>query len=153
MAQPTCSRCLQVISVEDTIHICRGVMTHVDCRRPRDLSPEERAILFRYCWNHAVAKCVACTGRFRQNELGADLLSHRIHLCPRCRADLTESVRGHLYGCAMLPTEVRLTAGEVRDATRKLVTHRHQLSDHADGLIHEAETAASTLRKTMNQSL
>jgi len=53
----------------------------------------------------------------------------------------------------MLPTEVRLTAGEVRDATRRLVTHGHQLSDHADGLIHEAETAASTLRKTMNQSL
>lgn len=153
MALPTCSRCLQVICVEDTILICRGLMAHVDCRRPRDLSPDERAILFRYCWNHAVAKCVACAGRFRQNELGADLLSHRIHLCPRCRADLTESVRGHLYGCAMLPTEVRLTAGEVRDATRKLVTHRHQLSDHADGLIHEAETAASTLRKTMNQSL
>jgi hypothetical protein len=114
-------------------------MTHADCRRPRDLSPEERAILFRYCWNHAVAKCVACTGAFRQHELGADLLSHRAHLCPRCRVDLTESVRGHLYSCAILPTEVRLRAREMRDAARKLVTRRQQLSAHVDGLIHESK--------------
>ena len=152
MTEPKCPRCHQVLSFEDTVQIRRGVMTHADCRRPRDLSPEERAILFRYCWNHAVAKCVACTGTFRQDELGGDLLSHRMHLCPRCRVDLTESVRGHLYSCAILPTEVRLRAGEARDAARKLVTQRHQLSDHADGLIHEAEAAASALRETMTQT-
>ena len=128
-------------------------MTHVDCRRPRDLSPEERAILFRYCWNHAVAKCVACTGSFRQAELGGDLLSHRIHLCPRCRVDLTESVRGHLFSCAILPAELRLSAGATRDAARKLVAQRYQLSEDADRLIQEAEAAATTLREIMKQSL
>ena len=53
----------------------------------------------------------------------------------------------------MLPPEVRLKAGEMRDATRKLVTHRHQLPDQAAGLTHEAESAASALRETMKQSL
>src|SRR5262245_50151812 len=153
MAEPKCPRCLQVISCEDTVQVRRGVMTHVDCHRPRDLSPEERAILFRYCWNHAVAKCVACSGSFRQVELGGDVLSHRIHLCPRCHVDLTESVRGHLFSCAILPTELRLRAEETRDAARKLVVQRHQLSDHADAPIQEAEAAAAALRKTMKQSL
>jgi len=152
MVEAKCPRCQQVISFDATVQIRRGVMSHADCRRPHDLSPEERAILFRFCWNHAVAKCVACTGIFRQDELGGDLLSHRIHLCPRCRADLTESVRGHLYSCAILPTEVRLKAGEMRDAARKLVTQRHHLSDRADDLIREAEAAASALRETMTQT-
>ena len=151
MAESKCPRCLLVLSFEDTVRIRQGVVTHVDCRRPRDLSPEERLILFRYCWDHAVAKCVACSGSFRQGELGGDLLGHRVHLCPRCRVDLTESVRGHLYSCGMLPTELRLRAGEARDAVRKLVTQRHQLADHADGLIYEAEAAASALRETMEQ--
>jgi len=90
-------------------------MTHVDCRKPRGLSPEER--------------------------------------CPRCRVDLTESVRGHLFSCSILPAELRLSAGATRDAARKLVAQRYQLSEDADRLIQEAEAAAATLREIMKQSL
>lgn len=153
MAEPKCPRCLQAISFEDTIQLRRGVMTHVDCLRPRDLSPEERAILFRFCRNHAVAKCVACIASFRQDELGGDLLRHRIHLCPRCRVDLTESVRGHLYGCVTLPTELRLMVGDTRDAARKLVAQRYQAPDHVHVLMREAEATFAALRETMKQTV
>ena len=153
MAEPKCPRCLHAISFEDTIQIRRGVMTHVDCLRPRDLSPEERAILFLYCRDHAVAKCVACTVSFRQDELGGDLLRHRIHLCPRCRVDLTESVRGHLYGCETLPTDLRLMVGDTRNAARKLVAQRSRGSDHGDVLMREVEATTAALRKTMKQSV
>jgi len=124
-------------------------MIHADCRNPRALGPEERAILFRYCWSHSVAKCIACTERFRQQELGVDLLSHRTHLCPRCRADLIESVRGHLYSCAVLPTEMRLRAGNMRDTLRQVVKQRQRSSAPAEVLIREAEAAVSALRDTM----
>src|SRR5262245_56174106 len=153
MAAPKCPRCLKAISFEDTIQIRRGVMTHVDCLRPRDLSPEERAILFWYCRDHAVAKCVACTASFRQNELGGDLLRHRIHLCPRCRVDLTESVRGHLYGCTSLPTELRLMVGDSRDAARKLVAQKYLAPDHVDVIMREAEATTAALRETMKQTI
>jgi hypothetical protein len=128
-------------------------MTHVDCLRPRDLSPEERAILIWYCRDHAVAKCVACTASFRQNELGGDLLRHRIHLCPRCRVDLTESVRGHLYGCMSLPIQLRLMVGDSRDAARKLVAQKYQAPDHVDVLMREAEATTAALRETMKQTV
>src|SRR5262249_30987515 len=73
------------------------------CRRPRELSPEERQLLFRYCFDHAVAQCASCSQDFRQAELGSDLLRSRTNLCPRCRVDLTERLREHLYSCTMLP--------------------------------------------------
>ena len=75
----------------------RSCVVHLDCQRPRDPSREESILLFRYCWGHGVAKCPAYDQSFRQQQLGADLLSHRSHPCPRCRTDLTESLRGHLY--------------------------------------------------------
>ena len=34
---------------------------------------------------------------FKLSELVSDVLGGRMHLCPRCRRDLTESVRAHLY--------------------------------------------------------
>jgi hypothetical protein len=49
--------------------------------------------------------------------------------------------------------ELRLSAGATRDAARRLVTQRYQLSDCADGLIQEAEAAAAALREIMKQSL
>jgi hypothetical protein len=150
MPASTCTRCLQVISPEDTIQLTSRGMIHVNCRIPRDLSPEERALLFRFCWDHAVAKCAACARSFRQTELGADFLGKRAHLCPRCRVDLTESVRGHLYSCTMLPEEVHLRAREARDATSKLIRQSHQ-TDRADVLMREAEAAIAALRDTMRQ--
>src|SRR5262249_34608513 len=151
VADPKCPRCLQVIWRDDTVSVSDGRVVHLDCQRPRDLSREERVLLFRYCSDHAVVKCPACDQSFRQQQLGSDLRGHRTHLCPRCRADLTESLRGHLYACAMLPEEVRRRAQEVRDVARRLVKQSHQLSDRADVLAREAEVATAALRETMQR--
>ena len=118
-------------------------------QKTHDLSPEERAPLFRYCWSHAAAKCIAC---FRHQELAADLFGHGTNLCPSCRADLTESLRGHIYSCAMLPEEVRRRAREARDAAAKLRKQAHQAADRADGLMREAEAAIAALRETMRRA-
>jgi hypothetical protein len=61
--------------------------------------------------------------------------------CPRCHKDLIENVRGHLSGCATLPSEVRLRAQAVREAAQRLVKHSQELRDNADVLIREAEAA------------
>ena len=126
-------------------------MSHIDCRRPRDLSPEERALLYRYCWGHAAAKCTACAKNFRHLELAADFLGHRTNLCPQCRADLTESMRGHLYSCTMLPEEVRQRAREARDAASTLIKQSTQAADQADGLAarggsHRGEPVAASAK-------
>lgn len=152
MADPKCPRCLQAIWPDDTVSVSAGRVVHLDCQRPRDLSREERILLFRYCWGHAVAQCRACEQSFRQQQLGADLLGHRTYLCPRCRADLTESLRGHLYACAMLPGEVRQRAQEARDAARRLVKESGQLRDRADVLMRESEAAIAALRETMQRT-
>ena len=111
----------------------------MDCKRPQTLTAEERALVFLYCSGHVVARCLACDQSFRFAQLGADLLGSATNLCPRCRKDLTESVRGHLFSCAMLPPEVRMRAQEVREAAQRLVKESHQLRDRADVLIREAE--------------
>jgi len=149
MIEWRCPRCVQVISADDTVQLISDGMSHVDCLRPRDLGPEERALLFRYCWGHAAAMCTACAKNFRHQELAADLFGHGTNLCPSCRADLTESMRGHIYSCAMLPEEVRRKAREARAAAGKLIK---QAADRADGLMHEAEAAIATLRETMRRT-
>src|SRR5262249_35003079 len=116
---------------------------HVDCRRPRDLGSEERALLFKYCFDHAVAECQRCSKSYRRHELAADLMSSRTLLCPTCRADLTDAVRAHLSGCAMLPEEVRLRARDVREASRKLVKRSQEIAARADVLMREAEAAVA----------
>lgn len=126
-----------------------GQLMHPDCRRPHDLSPEERALLFKYCFDHAVAECVSCSQDFRQQELASDLLGNRTHLCPRCRADLTEQLREHLYNCLMLPGEVRRKAREARAAARRLV--KESQSSDADMLMRVAEAAIAALRETMRR--
>ena len=151
MNQQKCPRCLQVLSPDDTVTVSDGRLVHLDCQRPRDLSHEQRVLLFRYCSDHAVAKCPACDQSFRQQQLGSDLLGQRTHLCPRCRADLTESLRGHLYTCAVLPEEVRRRAREVRDIARRLVKDSQQSSDRADVLMREAEAATAALRETIQR--
>jgi len=149
MIEWRCPRCVQVISADDTVQLISDGMSHVDCLRPRDLGPEERALLFRYCWGHAAAMCTACAKNFRHQELAADLFGHGTNLCPSCRADLTESMRGHIYSCAMLPEEVRRKAREARAAAGKLIK---QAADRADGLMREAEAAIATLRETMRRT-
>ena len=138
--QVKCSKCSQPLALTDVIQPSDGHLSHVDCKRPQTLTPEERALVFLYCSGHAVARCLACDQSFRFAQLGADLVGGTTNLCPRCRKDLTESVRGHLFGCAMLPADIRIGAQEVREAAQRLVKESHQLRDKADVLIREAET-------------
>jgi len=109
--QIKCSRCGQLIAVTDIIESNNGHLSHIDCKRPQVLTPEERALVFVYCSGHVVARCPACDISFRYTELAADILGgSRTNMCPRCRRELTEAVRTHLFRCAMLPSEIRLRA-------------------------------------------
>lgn len=141
MANPKCPRCQQDISVDDTITLEGDQVAHVDCRRPRDLSHEERALLFNYCFDHAVADCGPCGKSHLRHELASDLIGHRTLLCPTCRTDLTGAIRAHLYHCATLPAEIRLKARELREATGKLVKRSQEIVARADVLMREAEAA------------
>jgi hypothetical protein len=103
------------------------------------LTPEERALLFVYCSNHLVARCHSCGLAFHMTELAADPLGGRTNLCPRCRKDLTESIRGHFYSCVTLPSEMKQRTQEVRDAAQLLIKRSQELADQSDVLIREAE--------------
>jgi len=152
MAEETkCARCLQLMAPDDSVTFEGKKIVHLDCLRPRDLTPEERALLYVYCWSHVAAKCVDCGQSFRLRELAADASGDHVFVCPRCHADMTEGLRGHLYGCGTLPGEVRRRAQEVRDAARKLVKQGIELTDRADVLIREAEAAIAALRETVRR--
>jgi hypothetical protein len=151
-AEVACPRCSQVLSPGDTVECDGDRVVHLDCRLPRRLSREERALLFHYCSDHPVAECVPCARKFRQNKLLWGPLAGGTDRCPRCREDLTDSVRVHLYSCAMLPAEVRRRAQEIRAASQQLVKHAGQLPDRADVLMREAEVAMALLRDAMKQS-
>src|SRR5499427_2346433 len=111
-----CTKCGRSIAVADVIESSAGRLSHLDCARAQGLTPEERALLFVYCSDHDVAKCVPCDLQFPMLKLAADPLGGRTNLCPRCRTDLTASVRPHLFGCPILPEEIRRQTHEVRDA-------------------------------------
>lgn len=129
-----CPRCSQAIATTDVIDCFNGRLSHVDCRRPHTLTPAERSLVFVYCSEHLVARCPACDLRFRFGDLAADFLAGRTNLCPRCRRDLTESVRAHLFTCVNLPSAIRELTRAVRDATQILITRAHQAAE-ADILI------------------
>jgi hypothetical protein len=84
-------------------------------------------------------------------------------ICPTCArtispedtivfTDLTDSIRAHLYGCVMLPGEVRYRPREAREAAQSLVKQSHQLSDAADVRLREAEAALHALRDNLRQA-
>src|SRR5262245_7074950 len=99
-----CSKCSRPIALTDTIESINGRLSHVNCKRPDVLTPDERALLFVYCSDHVVARCPICDISFRYSELVADIFGEgRAKMCPRCHQDLTEVVRTHLFHCAMLP--------------------------------------------------
>jgi len=146
-----CPRCTHSIASHDTIAFDGARVVHLDCRRPCELNYEERAVLFKFCWEHAVVECAGCRRSFRQHELGADLFAHRSHLCPCCRLDLTSNIREHLLGCALVPTEVRWRAEDVRAAARRLLKQRHQLPEEADALKRQADLAMAALRDAISR--
>jgi len=149
----TCPHCSWRISPEDTIVFGYGLLGHLDCRRPRVLSAEERTLLFVYCREHQVAECFTCAGKFRLRELASqDPFGVHLHACPWCRRDLTDSVRVHLYGCVTLPTEILRRAQATREAVQRLVKQSHQPGDAADVLMRDARAARDALRKVMQKS-
>jgi hypothetical protein len=157
MAEPqtqiaTCRNCSQILSPVDTLVFRPGLVAHLDCRRPRVLSAEERTLLFVYCRDHQVAECIRCAARFFLREVTSlDSFGIRSHGCPWCHEDLTDSIRVHLYRCVMLPVEVRRRAQAAREAARTLVKQSQQANDKADVLMREAEAALHALRETMRQ--
>ena len=116
-----------------------------------DSQPEERALLFRYCWNHAAAECSGYAKEYRITELATDLFGGQELLCPRCRANLIASVRAHFYNCSMLPAAVRQRAREAREVAQRLVKQVRELADRADVLMRELEGALHALREAAVQ--
>jgi len=115
---------------------------------------DERSLLFVYCTGHVVAQCLSCGLSFRIAELAADPLGgDRAYQCPRCRKALTENVRTHLYGCARLPSEVRLRAQAVREAAQRLVKESQQIHDRSNVLIVEAEAALFERQRALREAM
>jgi hypothetical protein len=149
-----CATCSQAIALTDIIELNNGRLSHVDCKRPQVLTPEERALVFVYCSGHVVARCPACDVSFRYTQLAADMVGgSRSNMCPRCRRDLTEAVRAHLFRCAMLPSEVRLRAQAVREAAQHLVKESQQLRDRSDVLIRAAEAALFEKQRALREAM
>src|SRR5262249_3499975 len=71
MAEPKCPRCLCELSVDDVVESDGANVVHVDCQRPRDLTRQERALLFGYCWAHPI-ECPPCGESFELFRLEAD---------------------------------------------------------------------------------
>jgi len=147
----TCPECSRTISPDDTIVFDFGLLGHLDCQQPRILSAEERLLLFTYCRDHLMGKCIACAADFNLSDLALDVLGFLRYRCPRCRRDLTDSVRTHLYACAMLPSEVRRRAQAAREAAQHLVKESRHLRDTSDVLLREAEAALHALRQALRQ--
>ena len=145
---PICAACSRALLPDDTFVVGGGRLSHLDCKRPQTLSPEERALLFRYCWTHSAADCSRCSQSYRMTELASDMFGSREHLCPTCRTDLTGSIREHFYNCVMLPALVRQRAREAREMAQRLVKRSHELGDRADVLLRELDVALRTLRET-----
>jgi len=137
--QVRCTKCSQPIALSDVVESSGGRLSHLDCARSRGLTLEERALLFVYCSDHVVADCLSCFMSFRLIELAADPLGGRTNLCPRCRKDLTQNVRSHLFSCVELPSEIRERTREVREAAQILIKRSHELSNRSDVLMREAE--------------
>ncbi|HZM28199.1 MAG TPA: hypothetical protein VFB89_12695 [Gemmatimonadales bacterium] len=152
--QVQCAKCSQPIALTDIIESNNGHLSHVDCKRPHVLTPEERALVFVYCSGHVVARCPPCDISFRYTELAADILGgSRTNMCPQCRRELTEAVRAHLFRCAMLPSEIRLRVQSVREAAQRLVKETQQLSDRSDVLIREAEAALFESQRALRDAM
>jgi len=147
-----CTKCSQPIALTDSIESTNGRLSHVDCKRPQALTPEERALVVVYCVGH-VARCLACGRSVHLRKLAADLKGEsRNPACCRCRRDLTKNVRAHLVGCGMVPFEVRLRAKAVRKASRHLVKEsRHR--DRSGAPIQEAEAALFETQRALQEAM
>jgi NAD-dependent SIR2 family protein deacetylase len=151
MPEAKCPRCHQPIRPDGRVAFDQNQILHLECFRPRELNYEERSLLAKFCWSHAVAECHVCGGRYRQQELAADLIVHRIHLCPSCRTDLTASLRAHLTTCPVVPGEVRPSAEKSEPLARRHVRESRDLSSRTDALMREAEAAIDAFRESIRR--
>jgi hypothetical protein len=132
--QVKCSKCAQPIGLTDIIELKNGHLSHVDCKRPHVLTPEERALVFVYCSGHVVARCPACDVSFRYTELAADLGQRTHEHVPSVSSGPYRTVRAHLFRCAMLPSEIRLRAQAVRETRPSRARHKSRPPREASAL-------------------
>ena len=152
--QVNCTKCFQPIALTDIIESHDAQLSHVDCKRPKVLTPEERALVFVYCSGHVVARCPACDVSYGDTELTADMVGgNRTNMCPRCRRDLTEAVRAHLFRCTMLPSAVQRWAQVVRQAAQRLVKKSQQLHDGPEDQIREAEATLFECQRALREAM
>jgi len=152
--QVKCTQCSEPIALTDIIESNSGLLSHSDCRRPHGLTPVERTLVFTFCWDHVVVRCPICDVSFHYTELAADILGGGgTNLCPRCRLDLTEAVRAHLFRCPTLPSAIRLRAQELRDAGQRLVKESQQRRDRSDVLMREAEAALFRAQRALREAM
>jgi len=151
MPEPKCPRCRKPFSPDDTIESDGYAIVHVDCGRPRCLSPEEYVFLYVYCWDHVIAECAACAQRFRQEEFGSAPFSISVYLCRICQSDLTDSVRAHLLACSTLPDDLRRRVQEARETTGRLLKQGYQLLASGDLLRRELQAARAALQETVRR--
>ena len=92
--QVNCPRCSRPISVTDVIQLSNGRLQHLDCARSGGLTPEERALLFVYCSEHTVARCLSCDRDF--------CMTHSLPIC---------STAGRTYAHDAEPISLKMCAG------------------------------------------
>ena len=151
--QVKCTKCLQPIGLTDVIESHDGRLSHVDCNRPLMLTPEERALVFVYCSEHVLAQCPACGSTVRSAQLSKDFVGASANRCPKCRRDLTEEIRAHLFSCGMLPAEIRRRAQGAREAAQRLLKESQQLRDRSDVLIREAEAGLFAGQRALKEAM
>ena len=153
MAELMCTRCLRAISAQDVVESDGAAVAHVNCGRPRDLTHEERSLLYGYCWGHPIV-CRACGSALRLFQLDADPLDHyKRTRCPHCQAELLEAVREHIFDCPFPPDGLRRRARDTREIAQRLVKQAYELRDRAEVLMREAEVSAAALRESARQSV
>jgi hypothetical protein len=152
--QVNCSKCSMPIALSDIITSHNGHLSHVDCKRLRVLRLEERTLISLYCSEHVVARCRACDVDYRYAELAADLWGgSRTNMCPRCRQDLTEAVRAHVFRCVMLPVEIKNKIQVLSAAAQSLVKESRQLRDRSGVLIGQAKAASFEGRRAFREAM
>jgi hypothetical protein len=120
----------------------------------RVLTPGQRALLFQACWEHAVAHCARCRVSFKPRQLN-DLFRGYSHLCPRCRRDLSGSIRQHLIACAtatlLASHDVVAEAKVLRERSTKIRKNAHRLRDAASVVTAEAQPSTFRGRHTRDK--
>ena len=114
------------------------------------LTPAERSLLFRACWDHPVATCDQCGGSFKMHQLAADLFRGLSHLCPNCHRDLSHTAREHLISCgraALLDAQhVVAEAKAIRESSAAIRKDAQQACDTVS-----AEAEAESQRRLKSE--